>query len=319
MRKLIFLFPLLLAACNSFQSRPDPFPAPFDTLNHTLLTEFCGKSETVIGCQLDSEELTDDKFVRIHAPMKGDIQIYGCGIDKKILAEKQGVIDFKLGPVLPVGKRGNCILDFQFNFRVSDNFPRAIRSRIFIDRRGPGQSSPPSFTDQYGHSFQGTAAIKIREGFEGTFQPIRIKTSRTTERGVYEFIGCGGGIKPKEFSGDGFEFDLSELITAPSKKGDCFLFGWAVDGAGLDDSFSMGLTVFGRDDTKLGAHAWVEKKKVCFFADETVSLVVYGDEVSFKLEDCFKAQDEKVFISFYTIQGRALHGSFESGGVVWKD
>lgn len=306
-----------LASCNSFQARPDPYPSSYDTLNHALLITFCGKTETVIGCSLDAEESTDAKTFRVHSPYQGEIQIYGCGIDRKILTEEPGNVDFQLPNLLSLGKRGNCILDIQYNFRVQDNFPRGLRGRIFIDRRGPGQSAS-IISDHYKNTSVGVAAIKIREGFESTIQEIHVKTSRPTARGFYQIMGCGAGIKQREFAGDGFDFDLSEVIQLPSKKSDCFLFGWAVDGQGLNDTLSLGLTVFTRDDIKIGAHAYIEKKRVCFVADQYVSLIVYGNQISSKLKGCFKLTDSSL-ISFYTVQGRALHGSLEGGDVQWKD
>lgn len=319
--KRLFLSVLImvvgLVSCNSFQARPDPFPSPVDTLNHSLLISFCGKTETVIGCALETSESTEEKVFRVHSPTKGELQIYGCGIDQKFLIEKSGTSDFKFPNLISLGVRRNCILDFQYNYRLSDNWPRGLRGRVYLDRRGPGQSES-RISDHYKNSFDGVAAIKIREGFEATIQEIHVRTSRPSQRGFYQIMGCGSGIRQREFQGEGFDFDLSELTSLPSKKSDCFLFGWAVDGQGLNDTFSMGLTVFGREEVKVGAHAYIEKKRMCFVADKYVSLVVYGEQTSFKLEDCFKLTDERI-ISFYTIQGRALHGDLESGEVQWKD
>lgn len=305
------------SSCNSFQARPDPYPSTSDTLNHSLLISFCGKTETVVGCALESSESTEEKEFRVHSPWKGELQVYGCGIDKKFLIEKPGPFNFKLPNLISLGVRGNCLLDFQYNFRMPDSFPRGIRGRVYIDRLGPGQSAA-RVSDHYKNSFQGVAAIKIREGFESTIQEIHVQTSKPTSRGFFQIMGCGNGIRQMEFFGEGFDFDLSELVSIPSHKSDCFLFGWAVDGQGLNDTFSMGLTVFGREDVKLGAHAYIDKKRMCFVADKYVSLVVYGDQVSFKLEDCFKLTEHRL-ISFYSIQGRVLHGDLESGEVQWKD
>jgi hypothetical protein len=276
---------------------------------------FCGKIETVIGCSFGSDESTEGQF-RIYSPAKGEIGIYGCGVDTKLLVEKSGPTDFVLPNLVAIGKRGNCVLDVEFNFRLQDSFPRAIRGRVFVDRRGPGQTS--SEISGLNRTDIGTSAYKIRQGFESTIQTIRVRTSKPTLKGYFQIYGCGAGIKLREFSGEGFEFDLSELVKTPTEKSDCFLFGWAVDGSGLNDTFSIGLTVFSKDDIQVGAHAYLNNKKVCFVADKYVSLISYGNQVSFKLEDCFNLTEETL-ISFYTIKGRVRHGVLEDGEFKWKD
>jgi hypothetical protein len=318
MKKLIAFLSFCLVSCKDVEVRRDPYPASFDTLNHALLIEFRGSLESTVGCSLDSTVSTEAEPYKVYAPFKGELFVHGCGVDQKFVLDKPGPFSFKLPNIIPVGRPGFCILDIQYNFRVENAQFRTIRGRVYAERRGEGEGASEIY-GRFDRKAIGTSTVKIREGFEGTIQTMKIRTSKPTPRGYAQLFGCNAGFKQKEFQGQEIEFDLSDLVQKPSSKSECFLFGFAVGEDGLNDTFSLGLTVFSKDDVRVGAHAFIEKNKVCFIADKYVSLVTYGEQWSNKLEGCFKRTSENV-ISFYSSQGRGLHGVIGgSEGVQWKD
>jgi hypothetical protein len=310
-------------SCNTVVVRQDPYPPPTETNDYSLLSRFCNKTATLIGCSIEYD--TDlSKALTVYAPYKGDLTLYGCGIDEKIFISSSGKFHVELPDYFFTRPNTSCILDLLFTWRLPEKWKqtiptRSLRGRIFVER---GDLGAKQATISYqGVNHLGIAPIRVREGFESLVLPqITIKTTEPTSRGYFSLFGCGSGIKELGFNGNEISIDVAKLVTPPARPGDCFLFGFAIGMEGLNNFFSVPLNVYATSTVKVGASATIDakKNKICYEADQYVSLVAYGSQISNDLKGCFDKTQETI-ISFYTVQGRATHLELKNGVFQWTE
>lgn len=315
---------LLLIACQHPKLRQDPFPATLTTGNHSLLVDFCGSVGTTVGCSLASEEPVVGKLLRLYTPATGTLKVYGCGIDTSLEVSSLSQYAFRFTELLPIGKPGGCIVDLLMIYRIPSDWKtngvpiQNIRSRLFIERR-EASSSAAAFSLP-GHQLEtGLGTWKVREGVvfpPGSGQSSLLVSLPSRDSGSWQISGCGMKLTG-EFDGDSIEVDLAELWPGRIPLlGECLLFGWAVGREGTDVTFSIGLTVYRRDDAELGGQVWREKDRVCYQAQPTVSFATWGEQRSNELKTCFKYKAPGI-LTFVTAQGRAAYAQVGEDGVQW--
>jgi hypothetical protein len=318
---LVLLISILLLSCKPVV-RPDPYPPSIETNDYNLLTQFCGQTGTTIGCSLEFDNNLPSNEIVVYTPYIGDISFYGCGIDEKQTVSTSGRYSHELPHYFFSRPDRNCILDILYTWRLPDQWKqtiptRAMRGRVYLTRGEP--NSKHAQLEYHGNTFEGIASLKLRQGFEASGSHLlRLKLTQPTDRGYFSMMGCGSGIKEQAFKGDELTVNIAQLITPPSKVGDCFLFGFAVGVGGLDNFFSLGMNIFDKSTVRVGARAYLDKKKVCYESDSYVSLVAYGGQISNSTKDCFK-RTEETLISFYTVQGRAAYLQLKGDTFVWME
>lgn len=307
----------IMVGCHGGTIRKDVFPSPMDTKDHALLIEACGQKKQVVPCSLGFDEEFAHSPIRAFVPASGNLMVYGCGIDSEIMVTSQQSFFFTIPEPIKVGVPGACVVDFTFTPKLPDHWKskeviRDLRGRLYFERREKG--SAPAGLRAGSDIGIGMVSIKVREGQVLGNESLVVTLTRASA-GTFQISGCGRKVTGG-FNGNQIEVLLSDLLggIAPTV-GECFLFGWAVGGDGLDETLSVALTVFRKDAQALAGLAWIDKGKTCFEADKAVSFVTLGEQRTNDTKGCFKGTTG--VLTFVTAQGRALYGIVSAGGIEW--
>lgn len=333
MRFFPLLIGLLLLGCASAEMRYDPAPAPIDVGYYTMLFEYGDRLEMgQMGVSFDPSESVSGKMIHAYSPLPGAVQVYSrqCGLDFREYIEEPGRFSWDLGKWFP-NTQTVCVVDLYFQWELpkgmKTSYPiRGLGGRVYLRRRPPRSNGAMLTWENSDKPTQGIAHAQFRaKGIQndpvtmpiGEPLSLKVKTSSAVPRGKWQLYGCGNGLKDQDFSGDEITI-LRDTIVGPAKKGSCVMFGWAI-GDGLEDDFIVAADIFDVSNVKLSATIDLQDDRMCYAAEDSVSLVVFVDGVnnaaSNKLRDCFKGTSGKV--GFFTHKGRAVYASIEGGKVSW--
>lgn len=343
----IFLILLLLSGCAGAKIRYDAAPAPIDLNQHTVLLETdCNGVNRIdfgqAGCSWRPDEAKTGTLT-VHTPLPGSIQLVGreCGVDETAFHPEQGG-SFKYDLARLAQKmedsrseycRINIFVRWQLPAGMSSEYVlRGMSGRLYLRKTRPNASKPAlSWTPATGGlgPLNGLAWAQFRaSSVLATSEPLRLKVQLPGKAaaGKYRAWGCGHGAENADFQGDSFALDRETLVGAAPQMGACDLFGYAVanmeDGSRYDGDLVVAYEVFDVKAQKLAVNVRMEGSKVCYDAEDTVSLAVlnYADtnKGSNKLSDCFSMpEDGHARLGFFTHQGRAVYAVLENGTVTY--
>lgn len=345
---LIFVLVLLLvlSACAGAKARKDGAPSAIDSEHNTLLLELDvdGKQITKFG-QVQWSYATGEKpkgRVTIHTPLPGTITMVGplCGVDRRDYhPDKGGSFQYDLSEVIEHWNPDITLC--AINVHVQWELPKGLTSEYPLDgmigkiylRWRPDNKAPMHFgwspsTAASGAPSPGIEAAQFRAYSSENDEPIRIEASipEPVVEGLFTLYGCGNGVQNVPFAGTNIIVSRETLLGVKADKGSCILQGRLVgktaDGRLVTYDGIVAAHVFAREAMKLSAAVTVQENKVCYNAEDTVSLVVmnYGktNEGSFELEHCFNLPaDGKARLGFFTVKGRALYAKIEGGVVTY--
>ena len=329
---------LALLGCAGAKVRYDAAPSPVDNNQHTVLMEIdCGDGITragygQVGCSYAAGQ-TELGKVTIHTPLPGSIAMVSraCGVDETDFHnDKGGSFQYSLNPYFPKGVSA-CVIDifvsWQLPPKLTSEYPlRGMIGKIYLRRRPEGIQSTPMVWSN-GKLAEGTAWNQFREVgrpvVTGEPLALELKASTPVVAGKYRLFGCQHGVLDGDFSGSTINVTRDQLLGAVPKQGGCLMFGYVVgrgmNGEVVNQDVTVGVEVFGVKVVKVAAQVRVENGKVCYDAEDAVSLGVlnYGkdNQGSNDVSHCFTlpADVKSARLGLFTHQGRALYAIIENG------
>jgi len=316
--------------------RYDAAPSPVDHNQHTVLMEIdCGDGVSragygQVGCSFGGQVAGS---VTIHTPLPGSIAMISraCGIDQTDFHnDKGGSFRYDLSGIFPEGP-SSCIIDvfvsWQLPPKLTSEYPlRGMLGKIYLRRRGAGQAATPMTWSNFKEA-SGVAWNQFREvGREvvaGEPLALKLRAATPVVAGKYRVFGCGQGVAEGDFSGTDIAVSREQLIGVAPKQGGCLMLGYVVgrtsSGSLVNQDLAVGVEVFGVKVIKVAAQVRVEGRKVCYDAEDAVSLAVlnYGstNQGSNAVSHCFDMPDgvNSARLGLFTHQGRALYALIENG------
>ena len=337
MSKLFFIAFLFLSGCGSMEVRKDPSPSPLDVGYNAALIEGCGHLNSgQVGCSYGfDEQIPDTDEIAVYSPLGGTITLFSreCGIDRRSYHKEGGRFTWKINELFPMRIKF-CTLDVLVNWElpadIKTEYPiRGLRGHAYFRRR-PDSSAPTQmeWAPQVGITksywgiayaqFRGMTTMPFTEGRAKLAsmrdEPIllRVKLNKPVSQGggMYQLWGCDHGIESARLEPGVSEIEIPrDVILQDPRQGHCTMFGWAIDGEGLQDDITVSYNVFDYTHVHLSADVSFndDKTKVCYGTENTVSVVVYDGKASNKLQDCFSFNPAGAGIGFFTHQGRAVY------------
>lgn len=329
---------LLLSGCMGAKVRYDAAPSPVDNNQHTVLMEIdCGDGLSragygQVGCSYSGEKAISGR-VTIHTPLPGAISMVSraCGVDQTDFhGDKGGSFQYDLAPLFPAGVTA-CVVDvfvsWQLPPKMTTEYPlRGMLGKIYLRRRMPDQS-PAEMTWSNGKRATGIALNQFREvGREpvaGEPLSLEINATKSIVAGKYRVFGCGQGVADGDFVGSKILVTREQLVGPSPKKSGCLMFGYVVgraaDGSTINQDLTVGVEVFGMRVLKVAANVTVDGQKVCYEAEDAVSLAVLhydgANQGSNKAAACFTMPDgvTSARLGLFTHQGRAVYALIDNG------
>ena len=331
MKLITLLMLILLVGCGIKQVRYDPNPSPIDVNYYTLPIEACGNlAFGQGGCSYGyDEEISDGDELVIYTPLGGNLSITSreCGVDKTIFAKQAGRYSWKVRELFPDKGVRFCSYRIYITWELPEGFESEYKVRgsmgeFYVRRRSEKYTSASMIwspqADVLG-SFDGISFVQFRGyvnpivntiKYDRSREPVllTIKLDEDIKTGLYGLKGCGHGVDMVQFSGDKIEIERPDIIgEKPTKTGTCVMYGYAIDGFDNFSDFVVGYNIFGWNNRMLAVDAWIDDSKICYVAENTVTLSAYNDEVSNELEGCFSLVDKDSYIAWFTHVGRMAY------------
>lgn len=314
----VLAFLLMACACKNVELRKDPYSSPLDTRDHALLLQYCDKFGTTVACQVPQDG-NPPGIMTVHVPVSGVVELTGCGINQRHVADHTGPNSFIL-PDLPMLEQdgSGCILDIFYAWNVPKEWRsqipvRGLRGKVFFQRVNR-MASPAKVGLDHEAVEEGSIALKVPKGFESQGHRLNVSLTGSSPGGFYRLFGCNAGIEKRPFQGDTLQIALSDL-SSPTHP-ECLYYGFALDKHGLIDVFSVGLTVYEREATPLAVKVRFKGKRICYEAEKFVSIATYSGRAENSLKGCFDSTGNGV-LSFYSVQGRARHALISEDKIEW--
>lgn len=333
-----FLLMLMMSGCALIGAkvRYDAAPSPVDNNQHTVLMEIeCGdgvfrSGYGQVGCSF-GDKISGQ--VVLHTPLPGAISMVSrsCGIDQTDFHnDKGGSFRYDLEKLFPNGPT-TCVIDvfvsWQLPPKLTSEYPlRGMLGKIYLRRRPAGMSPAPMVWSNgkqaIGAGWNQFRAI-ARPVVAGEPLALELRSTTPIVAGKYRLFGCGQGVMDGDFTGNTISVTRDQLLGTAPKQGGCLMFGYVVgrgaNGEMVNEDVVVGVEVFGAKVIKVAAQIRVEGGKVCYDAEDAVSLGVlnYGEtnQGSNDVSHCFKLPEgtSSARLGLFTHQGRALYALIENG------